>query len=370
MAQNQRVQISTEGLNQGIIQILDFLFSNSQDIDYAKSEVDEGDIHIIQVHSNREIVSLDAYRKNHPNNPVIAFVEERGISAENVISVKRPLSPSRLKSALYEAVEMHRSTSPQSRNNNDPGPAIQPQSKGKTSRASQVKPGVNGHRPFASDVDLNAPDAPERIFFTPDRYLMSRLKRTYENARKEKTNIQIHTKMGNFTYLHATNQVHLDLVKNNLKSLSSIPDGETAIMIDLKNNLDIDGMTRHFVRADHLLWNASVWASRGRLPHGTDLDQSFMLKCWPNFTKWAITPSAMKITVFWLKFRVSLRQTVEVLGVPQRDIFRLYSACEAVDLLDFCSDRKSSNAHIKPTKIKSLVGMMIDYMKPGSESKK
>ena len=83
-----------------------------------------------------------------------------------------------------------------------------------------------------------------------------------------------------------------------------------------------------------LEWDLALWASRGRLPCGTHLDHPIRLHCWPNLTRLAVPPEAMRIASLWSRGSISLRETVRVLGVPQRYVFAFYSACHALGLVE------------------------------------
>ena len=81
---------------------------------------------------------------------------------------------------------------------------------------------------------------------------------------------------------------------------------------------------------DGLEWELALWASRGRLPRGTGLEHPIRLKSWPNLTRLAVPPEAMRIAGLWSRGELSLRETVASLGAPQRYVFAFYSACAAL----------------------------------------
>jgi hypothetical protein len=94
----------------------------------------------------------------------------------------------------------------------------------------------------------------------------------------------------------------------------------------------LDGLTSRPLEA--LEWDVALWASRGRLPRGTHLDHPVRLRCWPNLTRLAVPPEAMRIAGLWSRGSISLRDTVRVLGIPQRYVFAFYSACQALGLVE------------------------------------
>lgn len=90
---------------------------------------------------------------------------------------------------------------------------------------------------------------------------------------------------------------------------------------------------RSTVALDAFVWKLALWASRGRLPVGTPLDAPVVLARWPNFTRLAVAPGAMRIAALWMHEPHSLIATVEALSLPQRAVFSFYSTAAALGLV-------------------------------------
>ncbi len=88
-----------------------------------------------------------------------------------------------------------------------------------------------------------------------------------------------------------------------------------------------------WMRAEDVRWNVALWTSRGRLPAGTNPNQPVQLTAWPNFTRVATTPHAMKIAALWTLEALSPIELAERLRLPQRVIFSFYSAASAANLV-------------------------------------
>lgn len=86
-------------------------------------------------------------------------------------------------------------------------------------------------------------------------------------------------------------------------------------------------------RLDSLIWRLGLWASRGRLPAGTALDALVRIRLWPNLTRLQIPPHAVRILGLWSRRPTSLRETTRLLGIPQRYVFGVYSACAAIEVI-------------------------------------
>lgn len=84
---------------------------------------------------------------------------------------------------------------------------------------------------------------------------------------------------------------------------------------------------------DEFLWKLALWASRGRLPVGTDPDLPVVLKRWPNLTRLLVSPHATRIAGLWAREPLVLSNSATVLCIPQRYVFAFYSACVALELV-------------------------------------
>jgi hypothetical protein len=110
-----------------------------------------------------------------------------------------------------------------------------------------------------------------------------------------------------------------------------------------KEKCHVSSIGRHYEITDHsmfpvvwseaLMWQMVLFASRGRIPAGTNLIAPIHLRNWPNMTRLALFPHAMRIAAFWSARPHSLLETAEVLGIPQRYVFAFYSAAHALDLV-------------------------------------
>lgn len=83
-----------------------------------------------------------------------------------------------------------------------------------------------------------------------------------------------------------------------------------------------------------LLWQASLWTSRGRLMDGVQVDTPVRLRHWPNLTRLAPTPDAMRIAALWVRFPINLRLTVRMLNVEPSSAFDFLAASHSVGVLD------------------------------------
>lgn len=95
-----------------------------------------------------------------------------------------------------------------------------------------------------------------------------------------------------------------------------------------------------------LLWQISLWTSRGRLMEGIRPEMPLHLRHWPNLTRLAPVPEAMRIAAFWVRFPVSLRLTVKMLNVAPRHVFDFLAATYAIGILDL--PEQGGNVVVEP----------------------
>jgi hypothetical protein len=80
------------------------------------------------------------------------------------------------------------------------------------------------------------------------------------------------------------------------------------------------------------LWQVALWTYRGRLPAGTAIHGRVYLARWPNLSRLAETPHALRIAAFWSEQPATLPFTARALGIPQRFVFAFYGAAHAIGL--------------------------------------
>lgn len=77
---------------------------------------------------------------------------------------------------------------------------------------------------------------------------------------------------------------------------------------------------------ESILWKTALWTYQGRLPAGIAPDRRVYLEHWPNFTRLAEVPDAMRIAALWTEHPMSLLHTADALKIPQRYVFAFFGA--------------------------------------------
>ncbi|MCE1184427.1 MAG: hypothetical protein LWW92_02305 [Rhodocyclales bacterium] len=201
------------------------------------------------------------------------------------------------------------------------------------------------------DIDLNDATARVAVFYEPANFLQGTISRARSHAQEIGRPVKINDGLGTVLYLSpGDNHAHQVCSNNSLRALAQLPTQPSVQMgqIDHHELASMEDFpTRPLISLE---WDAALWASRGRLPLGTDLDAPVRLNAWPDLTRLVIPPEAMRIAGLWSRQRLSLRQTLEQLQIPQRYVFAFYSACHALNLVSQPElARQTQAAHQHPT---------------------
>lgn len=366
--------IATKGLTVSLLNTLDLLLGSAGGNKFGLTTSKDESICIFQTQSTDDVDILSKYQQEFPDRPVI-LLRDRVANIElnendRLVFLTLPLTPKGLIDALNKAVE-HCGQS---------GVGKNPKAVAKPSKPSKaVKPeiaiDIDGEKFISSrqDVNLDDPEESKEIRYSIELFIVARLAAAYQLGQKDNSNVQVYTPHGVFSYYPREHKVHVELNLHSLRNLASVPEVCTSPMTAFDSD-EIPETPGHkqLVCADTLLWNTALWSSRGRLPFETDIDQPFSLKQWPNFTRWLVTPFAMQISALWLDNRMSLRQTVDLMDIPQRYVFCLYSSALVCGLIDFQEVNQKSPETIdtreRRSGMKNLLGKILDYVKfDGSE---
>lgn len=88
---------------------------------------------------------------------------------------------------------------------------------------------------------------------------------------------------------------------------------------------------------DSCLWQFAIWTSQGRLPNDLNVNQPISLHSWPNITRLAYIPDAMRLSAFLTKSPVSLPMTYKMIRVELTDLLNFISACHVTNLIRMTS---------------------------------
>ncbi len=84
---------------------------------------------------------------------------------------------------------------------------------------------------------------------------------------------------------------------------------------------------------DACIWQFSIWTTQGRLIKNVMPSTLLYLKRWPNFTRLAHTPNALRLAAFLVKAPASVNVLYKILQVELNDILTFVTASYCIGLL-------------------------------------
>lgn len=81
------------------------------------------------------------------------------------------------------------------------------------------------------------------------------------------------------------------------------------------------------------IWQLSIWTARGRLIEPITPDTVIRLKAWPNMTRLAYLPEAMRLSAFLVRTPVALNTLYKLLPVSLEDVLNYIAATYSIGAL-------------------------------------
>lgn len=189
-------------------------------------------------------------------------------------------------------------------------------------------------------------DSEESVEYDPEEYLQGALILARRKARRKHKNIRIEYGSGSIIIDTRLGLVEMGMGGFQLRELASFPlvSDKAKVQVLTRRQARIDTKSARPLKSfESLLWKASLFASRGRAPFGTDLDAPVQLRRWPNFTRVLLSPGALRIAALWVERPLSISQLQKMLNLSQHDVLGFYSAALATGLI-----RSAKGSDVRP----------------------
>ncbi len=301
---------------------------------------------------------LEARLARTPPRPVIVLSLEK-LHLDGVIHVQKPVQTKEMLSALKlarkQAIEP--TSRPAARKFNpksgDRKPlagetAIKaPIDKEEPKKTSKHQTAMNldekGFMAFIGTVpgiDFNDPSQLLCASYNARNHYQGYVQSAYKIALKKQRSIRLDSGWKPLLVLPQNREVLLDADDKQLRafaglSVNSISGIQKKEITVSPINIDKGFMQSNsdkILEMDAFLWKLAIWTSRGRYPAGIDLTQPVYLKHWPNFTRYLVTPHAMRIAALLVEGPRTLINTAEVLQIKMQYVFVFFSAAYALGL--------------------------------------
>lgn len=187
------------------------------------------------------------------------------------------------------------------------------------------------HKFVGSNKDISLDDRNnERIYFSKEKYLFYYLQKARKLGLSKKSNIIIIMSSRRILYDYISNNFIYDLDENQLKYLQT-----SMIISDCKlqfvdGNIFSNSQNIEYKKDEEFIWNATIQASKGRIPKEVSIASTVIMKTWPNFARLQVFRYAVQICALWSNYNLSLFETAKQLEIPQRYVFTLFSAMNAL----------------------------------------
>lgn len=334
------LRLCHSGLDRRALQTFELFLARVGPSACQLSSEEAADVAFIDLDSDLGPYLLEGHRLLYPSRPLIVSAHRPPLGNDPLtIEVAKPVGLTAFSAALEQArlLRLHAEA-----------PAATPAEPAR----SALPPALGSRQPSADpvslmrqieermstfyvgsmpDVDLDDLTARNAIYYTPEHFLQGVIARALTHAREIQRPVRIDDSNGTALYLDPIGgRAYSMRSANALRALAQLP---TRGMVSLNRVAAHDAPALATLEGrplEALAWDVALWASRGRIPVGTHLDHPVRLLAWPNLTRLAVPPEAMRIAGLWSKGGISLRDTVRLLGVPQRYVFAFYSACLAL----------------------------------------
>jgi len=292
------------------------------------------------------------FRRRHPQQPLILVsLKDRTVVDPSTLFVKKPIPVHCLMKALQTQCGRLEEAPPA--DDQDPADPSTPGGSAAAGTATPEAPispqlrrpppanripslaGTAAEQVFvgtAADVDPWDPEQRAGIYYNPDHYLQGHVQQALNLAVRHNRNVTVEGPWPTLELFIQERRIRVAAEERHLRPYCTLPDATREVSLQLfDGEIPRNGDTQTY-STQTFFWKLALWASRGRLPEGTNLFRPIYLRRWPNFTRLVVTPYALAIAALWAEQPRSLIDTAHCLQIPQRYVFAFYSAAKSLQL--------------------------------------
>lgn len=221
--------------------------------------------------------------------------------------------------------------------------------------------------------ELNINDVNERYLATYDtkNYYQGYVQYAYQLALSKKIVLQLNSSIGPpLIVLPSSHEIWLESNDLLLKEMASVwIEKEQMNIVRFDENMaqkvsDLNKIQEMYA----FLWKLALWTSKGRYPKTIDIDSPVYLKQWPDFTRYVVTPHALRISGLLIhRGPENMLDIATLLNIELRYVYIFISATHALGLA--AQAKRQADMLIKTTlptvstNKKSLLNRIIDKLK-------
>lgn len=183
--------------------------------------------------------------------------------------------------------------------------------------------------------------------FNPEEYLINILLRAVAN----KQDVSVSTASGDKVAIFPARGDYYSFVDDMAAfCTSNINDLVVKVLTDTDSD-ELRKDKEHGRNFDELLWQASYYASQGRLIEGCRREDVVELRYWPNLTRLPGPPSSIAIAALLTRYPTSVTLAGRILGAPMSEMLEFYSAAYSAGFIKV-HNRSIESHDLKPHKLK------------------
>jgi len=294
---------------------------------------------------DQDEIALLRQRLKTKDIPMILLTDEHSYSNDKLFYViTKPIEDKRLSDYLYQvkdtfysamASKLTRKAAQKPRKiiyNNHLSNAI---------NSSQIQ--FEGKRFYAQkyvglnpDIDFDTEVQVKKIQMNPQNYFFHYLKKGYVLSKANNRITCVKTVYGTF-YIDASDKVILHhKTAEEIFNIHKIPFyKDTKVFIPKLKRRDrnaLNGLNQFDY--EPFVWLSSINASKGKIPKDINFNVPIKLLAWPDLTKLVVFKNAIRIIALWSRGVYSLKHTGNLLNIPQRYAMTVYTALDALGLIE------------------------------------
>jgi hypothetical protein len=315
-----------------------------------------------------------------PEKPVIVLsLQEGQPEQEKLIYVKKPVTSTRMLAALEQAKNfIARNAIPAAETQPDsPAPlktiAVANDERAKSSKHQAAmhmdEQGFSAFIGMVPNIDYSDPGQLLSISYNAKLHFQGIVQSAYKFAFEKVRSINLVAGWKPLLIFPENREIWLDADDRMLRAFTNIKINAQAVnisAIDERTQAISNGHPDKFQDMNAFLWKLAIWTSKGRYPQELDINKPVYLKRWPEFTRWLITPHALRISALLLQSPRTMMNTAQVLKINPRYVFVFISAAHAVGLVG--QGQSEPDAAIeqptpKPNERKSLMSRIISRLR-------
>lgn len=218
----------------------------------------------------------------------------------------------------------------------------------------QTVEGIN-LQDMASTTDSNTVvKHPENYHFNPDEYLVKILGRAVAN----KQDISVALPSGEMLAIFPSRGDYFGCVDDMAAfCTSSIDDFKVKVLNQSEAEVFINGED-HGRNFDELLWQATYYASQGRLIQGCEREDVVEISYWPNLTRLPGPSSSIAIAALLTRYPTSVTLASRILNVPIEEMFEFYSAAFSAGFI-IVHNRSLEMPELKPHRDNTMLNQLL-----------